>query len=284
MAELEQSLAERALVEAGTTVGDDRFERRARRPDGVRDRRCAGDRFRRDRPHRRRPATASPRRRAAARQENRSPRTRWPARGRWRAAAGRTVRAAPASRRRSRAPAPSGCRRVNGMAVNPSRRSCTASAPLPARPDAFERGRRVRAVVHEREQVAAHPAHVRAGDGEDRARGDRGVGRRPAPLQHRHAGGWTRAGRPRQPCRAARNGSRFASPAKLLSRRHACCPLRSRTRTAGRRRRRDRVRRRSWDGGDRRRHATTRTSTTSTAAICLGALDGRPCFAVAVDH
>ena len=54
----------------------------------------------------------------------------------------------------------------------------------PSSPRRVERGRRAVAVVDEREQVAAHPAHVRRGDCEDRAGRNGRVGRGPSALEH----------------------------------------------------------------------------------------------------
>ena len=169
---------------------------------------------------------------------------------------------------------------VNGMFVKPSAAAASESAPLPARPDAFSAAGAPPLVVHEREEIAAHPAHVRTRHGDHRARGDRGVGRARRPVAASTPLLTKRDGRPTRPSRAARDGWRTASPAKLLSRRHACCSLRPVSRSPERTGRRHRLHGRSWD---RRGHRVGRRRLDHdldlTAAICLGTLDGRPCFA-----
>ena len=118
-------------------------------------------------------------------------RRRWRRRARRRAAAGRGARGARASRRRSRARCGCGRRRGTASRVAPrpgagrGRRRCRPGPRRTAR-----RPARRRCSVDEREQVAAHAAQVRRGDGQDRAGGDRRVGRvRPRRREHRDAGG-----------------------------------------------------------------------------------------------
>ncbi len=104
------------------------------------------------------------------------------------AGADRGARAARTSRRRSRAPEHSGRSSRNGIVVWPSSRSRAGSLPLAGEPGRAQRVGCLAGPVDEREEVAAHAAHVLRGDGEHRAGGDGGVGGRATGAKDRGAG------------------------------------------------------------------------------------------------
>ena len=119
------------------------------------------------------------------------------------AAAGRSARAAPPSRRRSPGTGALRTSPRNGISRWPSARRRSGSAPEPARPDAFSTAGGPVPVVHEGEQVAAHAAHVRRGDGQRGAGGDGGVDGVAAGPQHARRRPRRPAGRPSTPSRSA---------------------------------------------------------------------------------
>ena len=173
---------------------------------------------------------------------------------------------------------------VNGMFVNPS------SAQRARRRPRCRRGRRRSAprarpvaVVHQREEIAAHAAQVRTRHRErPRSRRSRRRPRcRPVAASTRRPIEARWSTEATIPCGAWRVADCIAGEVTV----GPACPLLASSRVSTRRSTAPTPSCSPSASGPSRCSTPTRrsTDTTSPTAICLGTLDGRPCFAVAVD-